>query len=85
MNKRNEWTNREIIDILESQKVAVPHDGEQLGWDYIVNNNIDGLIEIFERFDVPENVPGAYIYDTNSKEVFTADAIDFEDDDDIPF
>lgn len=74
MFKRNNWTNKEIIEILRSRILTNDNDFTNL---FRNGNNfaIEGLIDDFESCDYPAKMMGAFAYDTEKKEFIHIGAI----------
>ena len=82
MLKRDNWTTQELVDLLRARKlpedvitaISGTHNGNReraalerrLCEEY--NLAIDGLVEDFEACLYPEDIMGAFAYDTERKE-----------------
>ena len=77
MLKTTNWSNLEVIDILEGCKISIKMDDakkwskEDYGSAVAHNNGIDGCILQFHDFDQdPETADCAKAYDTETGQIF---------------
>jgi hypothetical protein len=64
--KRDNWTNKEVIDILEGMKM-VNRDGLLIDTDW--NTTLDNAISQFYDFKRPVDEYAAMAYDPDTKEI----------------
>jgi hypothetical protein len=64
--KRNNWTNEEVIDILQGLVYGLSNDEDDGYWTASHNDALHAAMAIFERFQSEPDKPFASFYDEDS-------------------